>query len=118
MRVFQKCFESTLYLVEKNVIGNKRQMHTVLFKQSGVFVIEIPMSLNYRGIPFAVIIHCGGHDIGLVPCGELLFTLSLLSLFEEPTTHISLLMPENKFNVTYSTEYTVCSMTISSDHLP
>lgn len=37
--------------------------------------------INYRGIPFAVIIHCGGNDIGLVPCGELLFTLSLLSLF-------------------------------------
>jgi hypothetical protein len=34
----------SLYLVEKNVIGNKRQMHTVLFKQSGVFVIEIRMS--------------------------------------------------------------------------
>jgi hypothetical protein len=46
MRVFQKCFESTLYLVEKNVIGNKRQMHTDLFKQSGVFVIEIRMSYN------------------------------------------------------------------------
>ena len=28
--------------------------------------------INYRGIPFAVIIHCGGNDIGLVPCGELL----------------------------------------------
>jgi hypothetical protein len=29
--------------------------------------------INYKGIPFAVIIHCGGNDIGLVPCGELLF---------------------------------------------
>jgi hypothetical protein len=45
IRVFLKCFESTLYLVEKNVIGNKRQMHNVLFKQRGVFVIEIRMSL-------------------------------------------------------------------------
>ena len=27
--------------------------------------------INYRGIPLAVIIHCGGNDIGLVPCGEL-----------------------------------------------
>jgi hypothetical protein len=126
MRAFKKCFESTLYLVEKNVIGNKRQMHTVLFKQSGVFVIEIsgehskirpagtclglqqlgcqlvwvgmpgmrwenvvPLIhslINYRGIPFAVIIHCGGNDIGLVPCGELLwkplFTLFLvISIF-------------------------------------
>jgi hypothetical protein len=32
MRVFQKCLGSTLYLVEKNIIGNKRQMHTALFK--------------------------------------------------------------------------------------
>ena len=37
--------------------------------------------INYRGIPFAVIIHCGGNDIGLFPCGKLLFTLPLLSLF-------------------------------------
>jgi hypothetical protein len=29
--------------------------------------------INYRGIQFAVIIHCGGNDIGLVPCGELFF---------------------------------------------
>jgi hypothetical protein len=39
--------------------------------------------INYRGIPFAVSIHCGGIDIGLVPCGELLFhikfTIAILS---------------------------------------
>jgi hypothetical protein len=33
--------------------------------------------INYRGIPFAVIIHCGGNDICLVPCGELLFHIKL-----------------------------------------
>jgi hypothetical protein len=37
--------------------------------------------LNYRSFPFALIIHCEGSDIGLVSCAELLFTLSLLSLF-------------------------------------
>ena len=30
--------------------------------------------INYRGIPFAVIIHCGGNDIGLVPCGKFNFS--------------------------------------------
>jgi hypothetical protein len=39
--------------------------------------------MNYMCIPFAVIIHCGGNDIGLVPCGELLFhikfTIAILS---------------------------------------
>ena len=39
--------------------------------------------INYRGIPLAVIIHCGGNDIGLVPSGELLFhikfTIAILS---------------------------------------
>ena len=33
--------------------------------------------INYRFIPFAVIIQCGGNDISLVPCGELLFRIKL-----------------------------------------
>ena len=33
--------------------------------------------INYRRIPFAVIIQCGGNDISLVPCGELLFHIKL-----------------------------------------
>jgi hypothetical protein len=41
----------------------------------------IHSQINYKGIPFAVIIHCGCNDICLVPCGELLFTLNLPSLF-------------------------------------
>jgi hypothetical protein len=40
-----------LYLVEKNVIVNKRQMHTIIFKESGVFVIEIRMSYNISAYP-------------------------------------------------------------------
>ena len=50
IRVFQKCFESTLYLVEKNVIGNKRQMHTVLFKQSGCLSSKFGYVITYPPI--------------------------------------------------------------------
>jgi hypothetical protein len=48
--------------------------------------------INYRGIPFVVIIHCGGNDIGLVPCGELLFhikfTMAILSSMLPGTSHV------------------------------
>ena len=41
-------------------------------------VVHLIHSLfNYRGFPFAVIIHCGGNDIGLVSCAELLFHIKL-----------------------------------------
>ena len=33
----------------------------------------IHILINYRGIPFAVIIHCGCNNMDLVPCVELLF---------------------------------------------
>jgi hypothetical protein len=40
-------------------------------------------SINIRGIPKAVLLHCGGNDIGDVPCGALFhqmrFTITILS---------------------------------------
>jgi hypothetical protein len=37
----------------------------------------IHILINYRGIPFAVIIHCGCNNMDLVPCVELLFHVKL-----------------------------------------
>ena len=58
--------------------------------------------INYRGIPFAVIIHCGGNDIGLVPCGELLFhikfTIAILSSMLPGTSLVwSSILPRMKW---------------------
>ena len=58
--------------------------------------------INYRGIPFAVIIHCGGNDIGLVPCGELLFhikfTIAIISSMLPGTSLVwSSILPRMKW---------------------
>ena len=58
--------------------------------------------INYRGIPFAVIIYCGGNDIGLLPCGELLFhikfTIAILSTMLPGTSLVwSSILPRMKW---------------------
>jgi hypothetical protein len=34
--------------------------------------------VNYFGLPYAVLIHCGGNDIGIEPCGKLLFDMKFM----------------------------------------
>ena len=55
-----------------------------------------------QGHSFAVIIHCGGNDIGLVPCGELLFhikfTIAILSSMLPGTSLVwSSILPRMKW---------------------
>ena len=34
--------------------------------------------VNCFGLPYAVLIHCGGNDIGIEPCGKLLFDMKFM----------------------------------------
>jgi hypothetical protein len=34
--------------------------------------------VNCFGLPYAVLIHCGGNDIGIEPCGKLLFDMTFM----------------------------------------
>jgi hypothetical protein len=67
-----------------------------------IYVHLIHSLINYRGIPFAVIIHCGGNDIGLIPGGELLFhikfTIAILSSMLPGTSLVwSSILPRMKW---------------------
>ncbi|VDI09636.1 Hypothetical predicted protein [Mytilus galloprovincialis] len=64
--------------------------------------------LNWRSIPFSVIIHCGGNDIGDTPCGELLyhmkFTIAILSKMLPDTALVwSNILPRYKWRFSNNT---------------
>jgi hypothetical protein len=48
-------------------------------RMSSYCVVSLVHSMvNCFGLPYAVLIHCGGNDIGIEPCGKLLFDMKFV----------------------------------------
>ncbi|CAC5384441.1 unnamed protein product [Mytilus coruscus] len=86
--------------------------HLVWIGMSGMkwqnLVSLVQCIINWRSIPFAVIIHCGGNDIGDTPCGELLhhmkFAIAILSKMLPGTVLVwSSILPRFKWRFSNNT---------------
>ena len=54
-------------------------MWPVMSGMSRYYVVSLLHSMvNCFGLPYAVLIHCGGNDIGIEPCGKLLFDMKFM----------------------------------------